>query len=118
GESFTLTATVKPVDATNKSIVWSSSDVSVAKVDNGVVTGISIGEATITATSNNGNVATCTVEVLPIPVAGVSIIQSVISVVEGKTETVHYTVTPENATNKNVRFESMDNDIFIVSENG
>ena len=48
GETKTLTATVKPDDATDKNVTWSSSDESIAKVDNGKVTAINAGQAKIT----------------------------------------------------------------------
>ena len=64
GDTFTITATVKPGNATDKSVTWSSSNTSVATVDeNGVVTAVSEGTATITATASNGVKADCTVTV-------------------------------------------------------
>ena len=64
GDNFTLTATVKPNNATDKSVTWSSSNTSVAMVDeNGVVTAVAEGTATITATASNGVEASCTVTV-------------------------------------------------------
>ena len=64
GKSFTITATVKPDDALNRTIIWSSSDPSIATVDeNGTVTAIAEGEAIITAESADGVKAECKVTV-------------------------------------------------------
>ena len=63
GDTYQLTATVKPKDATDKTVVWSSDMPSVATVDqSGYVTGISAGTANISA-SAGGKVAKCTVTV-------------------------------------------------------
>ncbi len=66
GETQTLTATVAPADATNKSVTWTSNNENVAKVSNaGVVTAAGVGNATITVTTTDGNkTATCDVEVV------------------------------------------------------
>ena len=66
GETQTLTATVAPADATNKSVTWTSNNENVAKVSNaGVVTAVGVGNATITVTTTDGNkTATCDVEVV------------------------------------------------------
>ncbi len=64
GKNITLTASVQPSNATNKNVTWSSSNPSVASVNNGVVTGISEGETTITVTTEDGSyTATHTVTV-------------------------------------------------------
>ena len=73
GETLTLTATIAPINAKDKSVTWTTSDASVATVDgNGVVTAQGLGKATITATATNGTAdtsddvtATCTVNVYP-----------------------------------------------------
>lgn len=65
GETFTLTPTVTPDNATNKNVTFKSSDTSVATVDgNGVVTAVANGTATITATTEDGSkAAVCKVTV-------------------------------------------------------
>lgn len=64
GRTITLTATVAPPDAANKNVTWSSNNPSVATVSNGVVTGVTTGNAQITATTVDGNyTASCTVTV-------------------------------------------------------
>lgn len=68
GETFTLTATVSPANATNKDVEWTTSDNSVASVDaQGKVSALSVGEATISVKAKDGSgvVATCKVTVNP-----------------------------------------------------
>lgn len=64
GLTETLTATVIPEDADDKTIVWSTSATRIATVDsNGKITAKSVGTATVKATTVNGLSATCTVTV-------------------------------------------------------
>lgn len=64
GYSYTLTAKIMPSNATNKSVIWSSDNEKIAKVENGKVTAISEGTATITAKTNDGGyTANCKVTV-------------------------------------------------------
>ena len=71
GESITLTATVLPENTTDKTVTWTSSESSIAGVDdNGTVTAVSAGTAVITATTVNGRTAECTVTVQAAPMIG------------------------------------------------
>ncbi|MBN5322961.1 Ig domain-containing protein [Serratia marcescens] len=64
GADETLTATVAPTDATNKEVSWSTSDAAKATVENGKVTGVAAGTATITVTTEDGDkTASCAVTV-------------------------------------------------------
>lgn len=64
GAGETLIATVLPENASDKSVTWKSDAEAVATVEDGVVTGVSAGEAAITVTTTDGEkTATCTVTV-------------------------------------------------------
>lgn len=74
GENETLTASILPLVASNQKVTWTSSDDTVATVDeNGVVTAVSAGTAVITVTTEDGSLtASCTVTVAPKPSSGSS----------------------------------------------
>ena len=119
GSSQTLTATVSPSNATNKTITWSSSNTSVATVSNGVVKAVGFGTATITAKSNNGKTASCSVTVNPIVVSSVSLNRSSLSFTgTGSSQTLTATVLPSNATNKTITWSSSNTSVATVSSNG
>ena len=66
GTDYPLTATISPANATNKNILWTSSDETVATVSNGVITALSTGTTTITATTADGGfTADCEITVIP-----------------------------------------------------
>ena len=119
GGSETLTATVAPADATNKKVTWKSSDAAVASVDaNGKVTGVKAGEATITVTTEDGaKTATCKVTVT-IPVTGVTLNKTALTLNIGASETLTATVAPADATNKKVTWKSSDAAVATVDANG
>lgn len=77
GSAFNLTATVTPETLEDKSVVWSSSDSSVAEVnDEGVVFAVSSGTATITATAFDGASASCVVTVMGDPDSELTLVSS------------------------------------------
>ena len=65
GDTKQLNATVYPSNATDKSVTWSSNNTSVASVNNGLVTAVGKGTATITVNTSNGKTASCSVTVNP-----------------------------------------------------
>lgn len=119
GGNAKLTATVAPTNATNKSVTWSSSDEAIATVDSeGNVTVKSAGTATITVTTKDGNkTAECKVTV-GIPVTGVSLDETTLTLVEGKSAKLNATVEPADATNKSVTWSSSDEAIATVDSEG
>ena len=122
GNSQTLTATITPTNATNKNVSWSSSDASVASVNqNGLVTAIKAGIATITVTTEDGNkTASCAVTVKErvYPVNGISLDNPTLTLTEGDSQTLTATITPTNATNKNVSWSSSDASVASVNQEG
>ena len=115
GESAILTATVKPDDATDKTVTWSSSDESVVKVDNGKVTALKSGKTTITAKCG-GKTAECSVTVT-VPASSVTLDKTYLSLSVGETAQLTATVKPDDATDKTVVWSSSDESIAKV-DNG
>ena len=120
GEEFTLTATVAPADAADKTVMWTSDDSNVATVNGGKVTAVAAGTAKITVTTKDGGkTATCAVTVsAPNSVTGVSVEpkEKVISI--GEELVIKATITPENATNKKVAWTSDNETVAKVDESG
>jgi Leucine-rich repeat (LRR) protein len=110
GESDTLKATVSPKNATNKKVVWKSSDLSIVKVKNGKITGIKEGSATVTVTTDDGGkAAKCKVTVTDPTVtlkdkALEKEIRAVLKLPSGKiTQSKLSSITSLNLSNKNIR---------------
>lgn len=123
GNTASLTATVTPSDATNKDITWTSNNTNVAKVsDSGLVTAISAGSATITATAADGSglSAACKVyvESAIVYVSSVSLSNTSVSLTEGDTKYLTYSISPSNATNKEVTWSSSNTSVATVDAFG
>ena len=116
GATATLTATVVPSDATNQKVRWSSNNTSVATVENGTVTAVSAGNASITVTTEDGNhTARCEVVVTaPVPAASVTLSQTELILRKGATAKLTAIVLPTDATNKKVRWSSNNTAVAIV----
>ena len=113
GETAQLTVTLRPEDATDKNVNWTSSDVSVAKVDNGKVTAVKAGKATVTAKCG-GKTAECVVTVT-VPTGSVTLDKTTLSLAVGETAQLTATVKPDDATDKNVTWTSSDESVAKVS---
>lgn len=118
--SASLTATVKPSNASNKSLTWKSSDTSVAKVSSkGVITALSPGRVVITCkTSDGGYTAYCTVVVKNVSATGVYLDNSSVMANKGAVFYLIPTVTPSTATNKDVTWSSSNTSVATVSASG
>ena len=104
GESETLTAKVQPANATNKNMTWESSDPNVVTVEDGTVTAVKAGEATITVkTVDGGFTATCKVKVTePVYSISADISPDFGSVYTGYDRPAAQTVTVTNTGNQSL----------------
>ena len=117
GGKATLLASITPYNATNKSITWSTSDPTIVNVQNGVVTGLKAGTATVTAKTSNGKTATSTVTVSKeaINVTSITLNSNQIKLNANSTYTLKVTYSPSNATNQSVTWSSSNTNVATVS---
>ena len=122
GETETLTATVKPDNADNKKVKWSSDKTDVATVDGaGRVTAVKAGEAVVTVTTEDGGkTASCkvTVKAKVVPVTGVEVNPWAVTLSVRGTSKLSYTIRPADATNQNVKWESESPSVATVDSEG
>jgi len=123
-----LTAVITPDNATNKNMTWASSKADIASVSaNGLVKAHKAGEATVTVTTLDG-AKTASVQIkvtaaaVPLPpvtsVTGVSLNKSSLTLPVGGKEVLTATVTPHNATNRNVTWSSSNEAVASVDNKG
>ena len=119
-DPIALTATVLPEEYTYKVLDWKSSRGSVATVDeNGYVTALSTGTATITATARDGSgkKASCTVKVYADGVESISLDKTELTIYKGNSSALTVTVLPSTA-NQAVLWTSSDESVVTVSQYG
>lgn len=120
GTTLQLTATVEPEGADDPSFTWKSDKESVATVsDEGLVTAISVGTATITVTTTDGgktDECVITVTAKPVSVSGVSLDKANATIKVDETVTLTATVSPADATNKEVSWKSSDETVATVKD--
>lgn len=114
--------TLKVVDtggSSSTTVVWTSSDSSVATVNNGVVTGVKPGEAIITA-KIGAEQAICKVVVINnfVPITGIRFSNSNKTILVGSTQKLSVTVTPSNASNQSLSYTSSNPNIATVDSEG
>lgn len=114
GETLSLEATVKPSDATDKSVSWRSTNDAVAYVRDGMVNAINEGSATIIAKAGSKE-ASCFVTVI-VPVTSIEFEESSITMVEGESRKLSIHIIPEDATDKGLIWSSSNNDFVSVSD--
>lgn len=127
GETLQMYATVSPADATYKSVIWSSSNEQIATVDqiSGLVTGVSVGRVTITATAIDGSQVKKDKEIyieqvvnpVGIQVRNIPQADAVFSLSD-VSYSFDYDIWPENATRSRVAWKSSDETVATVDDKG
>ena len=119
GKTAVLKATVLPRDTNDKGVLWTSSDESIAKVNNqGRITGVALGDCEITCTSKStGTVKATAVVHVQQPVKKVSFGEAPV-VYTGETARLTWITEPANASNPALTFKSSNEKILTVSEDG
>lgn len=122
GENKRVEYNCIPENATDKKLIWFSSDENIVKVDNdGQITGVSVGNATIYAVATNGVRSSCivTVKEAYVGVQSVAIDNTNPDILySGDTFKLNAVVEPANATNKTVSWLSSNPDVASVDSDG
>ena len=121
GDSFTLTATLSPENATNRNVVWKLVSGNAISLSNtGVVQAKKVGEALVRAEAadGSGTTAECKVVVKPRLVQSISLNATQKELIIGDSFTLTATLSPENATNRNVIWKLVSGDAITLSSDG
>ena len=120
GKSLQLTADIVPSNASNKTLIWESTNPEIATVDaNGKVNALKQGSTIIVVKSTDGSnkSAQCELTVVKL-VDGISINITTATLTEGQSLQLEATVTPDLANNKVLAWESNDTFVATVSQDG
>ena len=114
GKKYKLNVTILPKNATNKKIIWSSSNTNIVKVSStGIVYGVKAGKATITAKTSNGKKDTCIIKVT-VPAKSIKLNKSYLAMPPGNTVlTVNF--NPTNTSSKEISWKSSNPSVVSVS---
>ena len=130
GKTSQLSVLYNPTDATDKDITWMTSSSLVATVDStGKVTANREGTAVITARASNGKTATCTVTVpktetqpvtpTVVPITGVTVSPTTVTIKKGASSSIKATITPNNTTqSKTITWSTSNSSIASVDSTG
>ena len=119
GESLALKPVVRPADANNQVMTWTSSATGVANVASGTVKGVAVGTTTITATTTDGSnlTASCKVNVVRL-VTSLALNHDALMIPQGVTTQLQATVRPTNATNRSLTWTTSDPAVVKVDTAG
>lgn len=119
GDIFVINGVVYPYSANNKSVSWYSNNESVVEVNNGVVKAVGVGEAIVTATTENGIKKEVIVVVRnkQVDVESINCEEHIIDIKVGDVKKVNYTIFPVYASDKKVKYV-YDKEYLSVDDDG
>ncbi len=119
GESKTLGVTFTPINAYRKEVEWSSSNRSVARVDeHGVVSGVSSGTATITVTSKDSGLSDSVVVTVVVKPKTITLDQTSMEMKKGDSAALKMTVSPTEVSDAQLRYKSNNTNVVRVGNDG
>ncbi|MCM1307847.1 MAG: Ig-like domain-containing protein [Butyrivibrio sp.] len=119
GDEYRLTAVIKPDNATNKNVKWSTSNPGVVTVDeNGMLKAVGSGSATVIVQTEDGGYIDMTNVTVLQPVSSITLSQTEMSVKKGTVFWLNATVSPDTADNKKVTWSSSDTSLATVDADG
>ena len=120
GEKREINARIIPTNAENKKLTWTSSNKKVVEVENGIIEGKNIGKSTITIKTTNGIKREIEVEVVKkkIEVLDIGVNLEEVKIGIGGTATILTVVSPIDATNKTLKWESTNSSVATVNQEG
>lgn len=116
-EQRTLSVTISPYDATNKSVTWTSSNINVVTVDSGVITAIGAGSAIVTVKSSNDKTHSINVTVIQ-EIEDITISEQNLTLKVGESKTLSCTFYPMDAVEDDIIWSSKDVNIVTVNNTG
>ncbi|MBQ4058347.1 MAG: leucine-rich repeat protein [Lachnospiraceae bacterium] len=118
GDTYQLTETIAPENATTKDVTWTSSKSAVAIVENGLVTAVGEGTTIIIVKTNDGaKTASCTITVKNVPITGLTLDKTALEMETKTTATLVANVTPSDASVTSIVWSS-DNEAVATVVNG
>jgi len=113
-----MRAVIAPDNATNKGLIWSSSNETVAKIDpvTGQLAPLTLGSAVITVTTDDGGFsASCNIRVTNVPVTGIMLPETEVTLAPGAKKILTATVLSAAATNKSVTWSSDNEAVAVIN---
>lgn len=119
GERKQLQITISPPEASTHQVIYTSSNPNVATIDeSGIITGISSGNTTITVKAKENSIQNQIEINIYSKVTGISIDQTILNIPVEDTFKINANIEPEDANNKAIKYESSNNEILQIDQNG